>query len=142
MEKVNNINHEGVIIDIDSDFISVKILSQAACSSCSAKSICTMSEAKTKVIQVENKGFTLYDIGEKVNVLLKKNLGFKALWISYLIPLVILLVLLLALSALGVKELSIGIYILVALVIYFFLVYILRDRISKEFIFTIEKLEK
>jgi len=142
MNKIDNIEHEGVIIDIDREYISVEILSHAACSSCNAKSMCSMSEVKAKVIQVENKGFTLFKNGEKVNVLLKRSLGFRALWISYLIPLIILLLLLLALSGFGIDELSIGLSILASLVIYYFAVYLLRDKIKKEFIFTIEKLNR
>jgi positive regulator of sigma E activity len=142
MNKIDNIEHEGVIIDIDREYISVEILSHAACSSCNAKSMCSMSEVKAKVIQVENKGFTLFKNGEKVNVLLKRSLGFRALWISYLIPLIILLLLLLALSGFGIDELSIGLSILASLVIYYFAVYLMRDKIKKEFIFTIEKLNR
>jgi len=142
MQKIDNIEHEGVIIDIDREYISVEILSHAACSSCNAKSMCSLSEAKAKIIQVENKGFTLFQKGERVNVLLKRSLGFKALWISYLIPLLILLLLLLALSALGIDELSIGAGILASLALYYLAVYILRDKIKNEFIFTIEKLNR
>ncbi|MFA5849321.1 MAG: SoxR reducing system RseC family protein [Bacteroidales bacterium] len=140
--KTDNIEHEGVILDIDRDFISVEIMNKAACASCNAKQLCSMSEVKAKVIQVENRGFTLFEKGEVVNVLLKRSLGFKALWISYLIPLIILLVLLLALSAVGVGELLIGLSILAFLALYYFVVYLLRDKIKKEFIFIVEKLDK
>ncbi len=140
--KTDNIEHEGVILDIDSDYISVEILNKAACASCNAKQMCSMSEVKAKIIQVENRGFTLYEKGERVNVLLKRSLGFKALWISYLIPLIILLVLLLALSAVGVEELLIALSILTFLALYYYVVYLLRDKIKKEFIFIVEKLDK
>ncbi|OFY42670.1 MAG: hypothetical protein A2X18_13330 [Bacteroidetes bacterium GWF2_40_14] len=140
--KTDNIEHEGVILDIDSDYISVEIMNKAACVSCNAKQMCSMSEVKAKVIQVENSGFVLYEKGERVNVLLRRSLGFKALWISYLIPLIILLVLLLALSAVGVTELLIGLSILAFLALYYFIVYLLRDKIKKEFIFIVEKLDK
>lgn len=140
--NADNIAHEGIILDIDSDYISVEIMNKSACASCNAKSMCSMSDVKAKVIQVENRGFTLYEKGEKVNVLLRRSLGFKALWISYLIPLIILLVLLLTLSAIGVKELLIGLSILVFLALYYFIVYLLRNKIKNEFIFIVEKLDK
>lgn len=140
--NADNIEHEGIILDIDSDYISVEIMNKSACASCNAKSMCSMSDVKAKVIQVENRGFTLYEKGEKVNVLLRRSLGFKALWISYLIPLIILLVLLLTLSAVGVKELLIGLSILVFLALYYFIVYLLRNKIKNEFIFIVEKLDK
>lgn len=142
MKISDNIEHEGVILDIDRDFISVEILNKSACASCNAKNMCSMSEVKAKIIQVENRGFTLFEKGERVNVLLKKSLGFRALWISYLIPLIILLTLLVALSAVGVNELLMGLYVLAALALYYFVVYLLRDKIKKEFIFTVEKLDR
>lgn len=142
MKSIDRIEHEGVIIGIDSDFISVEILSQSACSSCNAKSMCSMSEVKAKIIQVENRGFNLYEKGERVNVLLKRSLGFRALWISYLIPLIILLVLLVVLSTVSVDELSMGLSVLAIIALYYFVVYLLRDKIKKDFIFTIEKLNR
>jgi len=142
MKSIDRIEHEGVIIGIDSDFISVEILSQSACSSCNAKSMCSMSEVKAKIIQVENRGFNLYEKGERVNVLLKRSLGFRALWISYLIPLVIALVLLVVLSTVSVDELSMGLSVLAIIALYYFVVYLLRDKIKKDFIFTIEKLNR
>jgi len=142
MKSIDRIEHEGVIIGIDSDFISVEILSQSACSSCNAKSMCSMSEVKAKIIQVENRGFNLYEKGERVNVLLKRSLGFRALWISYLIPLIILLVLLMVLSTVSVNELSMGLSVLAIIALYYFVVYLLRDKIKKDFIFTVEKLNR
>jgi len=142
MKSIDRIEHEGVIIGIDSDFISVEILSQSACSSCNAKSMCSMSEVKAKIIQVENRGFNLYEKGERVNVLLKRSLGFRALWISYLIPLVIALVLLVVLSTVSVDELLMGLSVLAIIALYYFVVYLLRDKIKKDFIFTIEKLNR
>lgn len=142
MKSIDRIEHEGVIIGIDSDFISVEILSQSACSSCNAKSMCSMSEVKAKIIQVENRGFNLYEKGERVNVLLKRSLGFRALWISYLIPLIIVLVLLVVLSTVSVDELLMGLSVLAIIALYYFVVYLLRDKIKKDFIFTIEKLNR
>lgn len=101
-----------------------------------------MSEVKAKIIQVENRGFNLYEKGERVNVLLKRNLGFRALWISYLIPLIIALVLLVVLPTVSVDELSMGLSVLAIIALYYFVVYLLRDKIKKDFIFTIEKLNR
>lgn len=142
MKSIDRIEHEGVIIGIDSDFISVEILSQSACSSCNAKSMCSMSEVKAKIIQVENRGFNLYEKGERVNVLLKRSLGFRALWISYLIPLIIVLILLVVLPTVSVDELTMGLSVLAIIALYYFVVYLLRDKIKKDFIFTIEKLNR
>jgi positive regulator of sigma E activity len=136
------IEHQGEIIEIGIDYIMVEIISQSACSSCNAKSMCSMSEAESKVVEVENKGYEMFEIGETVNVILRKSLGFKALYISYLIPLLILILILLSLSSFGIGELTTGLSIIMALAVYYIGVYLLRDRFKREFVFTIEKLNK
>ena len=136
------IEHQGEIIEIGIDYIMVEIISQSACSSRNAKSMCSMSEAESKVVEVENKGYEMFEVGETVNVILRKSLGFKALYISYLIPLLILILILLSLSSFGIGELTTGLSIIIALAIYYIGVYLLRDRFKREFVFTIEKLNK
>jgi sigma-E factor negative regulatory protein RseC len=136
------IEHKGEIIEIGIDYIMVEIISQSACSSCNAKSMCSMSETESKVVEVENKGYEMFEIGETVNVILRKSLGFKALYISYLIPLLILILILLSLSSFGIGELTTGLSIIIALALYYIGVYLLRDRFKREFVFTIEKLNK
>jgi sigma-E factor negative regulatory protein RseC len=136
------IEHQGEIIEIGIDYIMVEIISQSACSSCNAKSMCSMSEAESKVVEVENKGYEMFEVGETVNVILRKSLGFKALYISYLIPLLILILILLSLSSFGIGELTTGLSIIIALAVYYIGVYLLRDRFKREFVFTIEKLNK
>jgi hypothetical protein len=46
------------------------------------------------------------------------------------------------LSAFNLDELSIGVSVLASLALYYFAVYLFRDKIKNEFIFTIEKLNR
>ncbi|MHC1780389.1 MAG: SoxR reducing system RseC family protein [Bacteroidales bacterium] len=141
MGKGDIINHEGVIKYIEGDFITVEILNKSACSACHAKGVCTMGDEKIKEIDIEYDGFEYYETGERVNVVMKKSMGFKALWISYLTPLIILLVLLVSLSAFNVPELITGLTIIAAISLYYFIIWMLRDKLKREFVFTIEKLQ-
>jgi len=141
-KKNDNVEHEGVVIDVNQDFVSVEMVRQSACSSCGAKGMCSATDSESGVIQVPANGFDLYEKGERVKVVLKRSLGFKALWLSYLIPLIILLILLLLLSTFKVSEILIGLSIIGALAFYFLIIYLLKDRIKKEFVFTLEKLDK
>ncbi|EKD31713.1 MAG: hypothetical protein ACD_77C00272G0026 [uncultured bacterium] len=143
MKDLNDIiEHPGVIQDIGIDYITVEILNQSACSACHSKSMCSMSEIEAKIVEVENRGYETFEKGEAVNVLLKKSLGFKALYISYLIPLLILMLILLSLSSLGIGELTIGLSVIVSLAVYYSGVYVFRNRFKREFVFTIEKLNE
>ncbi len=140
MSRDDIIDHEGVIIDINQDYITVEILNSSACGACAAKGSCSLGEVEAKIVEVENSGYTQYEPGERVNVLLKKSLGHKALYISYLIPLLILVAILLSLSAAGAGDLLTGLAILGGLALYYSIVYLFRERFRKEYVFTIEKL--
>jgi Positive regulator of sigma E activity len=134
------IAREGVVIDMDEQFISVEILCQSACASCRAKSFCSPGEEEIRVIEVANSGFTTYDIGEKVNLKMSSTLGAKAVWISYVIPAGVLIFIIFVSSFFGTSELASGLISIIAVAIYYFIIWLMRDRFSKEFVFKIEKL--
>ena len=140
MKEVDYIDHQGRVIEANASYISVEILNKSACASCHAKGACSLGDVKAKVVEVQNSGADLFQIGEIVNVKLKKTLGYKALWFSYLIPLIILMVLLLSLQAFGLSEPVIGLSIIGAVSLYYLIIWLLRDRLKKEFIFIVEKL--
>lgn len=140
MKEIDYIDHQGVVIEANPSYITVEILNKSACSSCHAKGACTLGDVKAKIVEVENSGSVLFNVGETVNVKLKKTLGFKALWISYLIPLMILMVLLLSLQAVGLSEPVIGLSIIGAIFFYYLIIWLLRGKLKREFIFVVEKL--
>ncbi|MDD2583364.1 MAG: SoxR reducing system RseC family protein [Bacteroidales bacterium] len=140
MKEVDYIDHQGKVIEANAHFISVEILNKSACSSCHAQGFCSMGDVKAKIVEVENSGTDFFEVGEIVNVKLKKTLGYKALWLSYLIPLIILMVLLLSLHAFGVSEPIIGLSIIGSISLYYLIIWLLRDRFKREFIFVVEKL--
>jgi sigma-E factor negative regulatory protein RseC len=136
------IEHKGVILSINPEIISVEILNKSACSSCSSKSACFLGEVEAKVVQIENSGYCFFEEGEEVNVILKRSLGFKALWLSYLVPLIILIVTLVISSKLKLNEPVTGLAIIGAIALYYLIIYLLRNKLKKEFVFTIEKIKQ
>ena len=135
-----DIKREGVVIDMNERFISVEILCRSACGSCRAKSFCSPGDEELRVVEVENRGFTTYDIGEKVNLKMNSTLGAKAVWISYVMPAIILILTIFASNFLGASEPVSGLASVVAVAIYYFVIWLIKDKISKEFVFEIEKL--
>ena len=99
MAKKNEIAHPGRIVEIDKDFTTVQITVSSACSSCHAKGLCGMSEDEDKVIMVPTDPYTKREVGDEVTVKTKMTMGLKAVWISYVIPLAVLMILILTLSA-------------------------------------------
>lgn len=136
----DSISHIGKVVDISADTISVEILSESACASCHARMMCSAADGKVKIIQLPRRQTDNYSVGDRVNVILKRTMGYKAVWISYVIPLIILMVLLLTLSQLLHNELVTGIAGIVGVMLYYFIVYLCRGKLEKDFVFTIENL--
>lgn len=139
MSKKTTVDHVGVVKEVTASYVDVEILNKSMCAACHAKSMCTMSDVSAKIIRVTNLFGQTYSEGEEVKVVMKKTMGLKAVWISYVIPLIILMILLLSLPRLGVSELWAGLSAVLGVAVYYLGIWLLRDKIAREFTFTIEK---
>lgn len=139
MVRRKGIIHDGEVVEVHKDGVTVKMVCRSACSSCHAKGLCSVSDEAVKMIDVPMPPFTLLEPGDKVDVELTTSMGLKAVWISYVIPLAILMILILTLSAFGLKELTVGLSSIAGVAAYYAVIYLVRDRISKEFCFVIRK---
>ena len=137
MAKKNEIVHSGKIVDITPDFTTVQIIASSACSECHAKGLCGMSEEQEKIIMLPTDPYTPRQVGEEVQVKTKMTMGLKAVWISYVIPLVILMILILSLSSVIGNEYLRGAVAISGVGIYYFIIWLLRDKLSDQFEFYI-----
>ena len=137
MAKKNEIKHSGKILEITPDFTTVQIVVSSACSSCHAKGLCGMSEDEEKVIMVPTDPYSDHKVGDEVQVLTKMTMGLKAVWISYVIPLAVLMILILSLSSVIGNELVLGLVSIAGVALYYFGIWLFRDRLSDEFVFYI-----
>ena len=138
MKNTETISHEGVVTKITDDELEIKILAQSACAACHAKSACGMGEQSEKILTVprpKDKDFTL---NQKVNVKMAIGQGNKAAVLAYLIPIILLLAVLFACLGLGVNEGLAALISIVALVPYYIILYLKRDKLKKQFEYTIE----
>ena len=138
MAKKNEIRHTGKIIEITPEYTTVEIVVSSACSSCHSKALCGMSEDKEKVIMVPTDPYALHKVGDEVEVMTKMSMGMKAVWISYVIPLAVLMILILTLSGVFEKEYLRGLVAIGGVALYYFIVWLFRDRLNNEFIFYIK----
>ena len=138
MARNNSIAHSGRIVEITPDFTTVEIVASSACSSCHAKQLCGMSEDKEKLIMVPTDGFVERKVGDEVQVLTKMTMGLKAVWIYYVIPLAILMILILSLSKAFDNEFLCGLLAVAGVGLYYFGIWLFRDRLSNEFVFYIK----
>ncbi len=143
--KKDRIEHEGTVVAVDKDYISVEILNKSACAACHAKGVCGASEESVKVVEIAQDISTLaadYQVGERVNVVMSSAMGTQAVWIAYVIPLIVLMASILVFSLCGAGEVTMGLGSLGIVALYYLGVFLFRNKISKIFIFSIEKQPK
>lgn len=132
------IYHDGKIIEVTPEFTSVEIISSSACSQCHAKGLCGFSEEESKVVMVPTSPYTERKVGDTVTLALKQTMGLKAVWISYVIPLIILMILVLSLSSVIDNEVWTGLTAIGGVALYYLVIWLLRDKLKNEFVFYIK----
>ena len=138
MARKNEIRHSGKILEITPDFTTVQIVVSSACASCHARTLCGMSEDEEKVIMVPTDPYAEHKVGDEVQVMTKMTMGLKAVWISYVIPLAVLMILILSLSSVVGNEFILGLLSISGVAIYYFFIWLFRDKLSNEFVFYIK----
>ena len=136
---MKEISHSGRIEAVGKDSVTVRIVSRSACASCHAAGLCTASESATKDIRVRTTPADDYKVGEEVLVLLRGNMGTKAVLLAYGVPLFILLILVVSLSFTDVHELAAGAAGLGGVAVWFLILYCFRDRLEREYEFYIRR---
>lgn len=139
MSSNKEITHRGRIADITPEVTTVDIISESACAACHARSLCSLSESKSKTITVPTRGWDNFQPGDEVDVVLKATMGYKAVWLAYVIPLFVLLAVLLCLLKLGKDELLSGLVAIGAVGVYYLVIWLMRGRLQNEYIFNIKK---
>ena len=133
------VSHKGKVVSVGKDTVSVQIVSESACSACHAAGLCGASESKKKIVDVPVYGDQAYSIGQEVEVCLARKLGLKAVLLSYVIPLVILLILVLTLSSIGLGELVCGLASIGGVALYYLILYFRRDSLAEGYVFYVRK---
>ncbi len=97
-----------------------------------------MSEEEEKVIMLPTDPYATYNVGDEVQVCTKMAMGLKAVWISYVIPLIILMILILSLSTIVEREAYRALIAIGGVAVYYLFVWLFRDKLSNEFVFYIK----
>lgn len=139
MSKHKSIEHKGRIDSIDGNKVIVNFLAMSGCASCQVKGVCSAADMQEKSVEVYD--FTnQFQVGEEVNVILKQTLGFRALFLGYVLPFILVLFVLIVLTMITNNEAIAGIGSLGILVPYYISLFVLRNKIKKQFAFTINKI--
>ncbi len=132
------ITHEGIVQEVRDNNVIVSFVSQPACSSCNVKSHCSMSEGEVRNLEVPSAG-NLYRTGEKVHVVLQQSHGFRAVFLGYFLPFLVLIISLVILLKLTNNEALAGLISISSLVPYYLILWLLRRQINESFKFRLLK---
>ncbi len=131
--------HEGKIVKIETNNIVVEILVNEACQQCDGKKSCMIFNEKRRLIDIACNNVADYQLGEIVNVKMATSIGFIAVFYAYLLP-VIVLIATFVIGHFFIKNEIIVILISFLIVsLYYYLLYLLRKKIEKKIVFTIQK---
>ena len=133
------IKHRGIVEKIDGSHVVVRIVQTSACSTCSAKGLCNASESKEKQIDVYEVN-PAYRIGEEVVLCGSTSMGMKAVFLAFGIPVLLLLAALFVTMRITDGDALLAATVaLLAVVPYYVVLYLMKDKMNKTFSFVIEK---
>ena len=132
-----NITHDGVVIKVEGHDVHVMITQHSACSGCHARGACTASDSQEKIIIAQSEGFS-YEIGDQVTLVGSNSMAWSALSYAFLIPMVLAMALLFAVSGF-VSEVLSCLIVIAMLAVYYFVLFLFKDKLSTKFVFRLEK---
>lgn len=134
----SSIEHLGVIKDITPKSIKVSLLNVSGCATCHTKATCTVSDVDNKVIDVVNTGKD-FKKGETVKIAFEKSLGPLALFIGYLLPFILLMLVLIIAWSITNDEIFAGVASICSVGIYYLFLTLFRKKLKQTFTFRILK---
>ena len=137
------IKHQGTVENIVGTHVKVRIVQTSACSSCSAKSFCSSSESKEKLIDIYDADTSSLHLGQEVVVYGTTSMGMRAVGLAFGVPFLVMVAALFVLYLLtGGDEAVSALGALLTLLPYYAVLYALRGRIKRRFSFQIETTDK
>jgi sigma-E factor negative regulatory protein RseC len=140
MDSKNEVTHTGFVKEILKRGIKVGISVQSGCASCQIKGACNMAEQSDKELEIDCNPND-YKLGQQVVIKLKSSQGMNALFLGYVLPFLVLLLVMIIVSNLTTDEGLIGIAALASLAPYYIVLYLYRNRIKKKFTYVVHPLK-
>ena len=140
MKHPEQIEHKGVVLAVEGEVVRVAIEVSEACGGCSARKSCAMGQTAKREIEVCTTDASNYAVGELVKVGAKQSLGVMAVVLCYVMPLVVLVAALAVAVAVGISDGLSALLSLGVTALYYALLALLKDKISKKITFTINKI--
>ena len=134
----NKISHPGIVESVSDGCVKVRILQASACGACKVAGHCHAAESKEKIVEVFCRDTAQYSTGQEVVVSTSGDVAARALLLGFGVPfLVLIVVLVLVLQVTGDEGLA-ALCALAALIPYYGVIYLMRERIRRQLTFYLE----
>lgn len=132
--------HEARVLEVMADqrCVEVEMIVSSACGACKAKGVCGSSESEARRVTAYTDHPELYKEGDMVTVSIEQIMGYKAIVLSYIVPLVVML-LALALTHSRWGDLVAGLSALGACALYYIILSFFRNRLEKVIVVSVKK---
>ncbi|MCF8301656.1 MAG: SoxR reducing system RseC family protein [Bacteroidales bacterium] len=138
MNNRDTIRHPGTIVNVKNNKVEVKILNQSACANCHVKGMCNVAEMEEKIVEVPKPPHKEYREGERVEILMERSLGARAVLIGYFLPFLLFLATLIISLQLVSSEGFAALIALGILIPYYLILAQNQESIKKTFSFRLE----
>ena len=128
--------HEGRVLEVSKNKITVVIVNASACSSCHANGACLASDLKEKEIEISHFSGD-YHPGQMVNVVGSVSQGYRAAFYGYLLPFAVVFLTLILGFSLTKSEGFAGLLALAVLGPYYTILYFFKNKMKRSFNFEI-----
>ena len=133
------ISHSGIVESISDGCVQVRILQTSACAACKVAGHCHASESKEKIVDVLNvRDAARLKVGDSVIVSASRDVANRALLLGFGVPFLILVSVLFIMLKVVSDEGLAAITAILALMPYYGMLYLMRDRIQQKIAFSIE----
>lgn len=145
-DEYNNMNdkikHRGIIVSIQESHAVVKITRTSACATCSVAGHCHSSDSKEMLVDVSIPSHAEdYHVGDTVDVYASGRMGFNAVMFAFGIPFIVMLIAIyLVYNITGGDEMTAVGGGIASLIVYYIVLYFLRDKLNDTFAFFIESI--
>jgi sigma-E factor negative regulatory protein RseC len=135
----NKIKHSGVVENVVGDSVQVRIVQTSACAACTVAGYCNASESKAKLVDVYHCDVRGLKVGDAVTVTASTQVAAHALLMGFGLPFVVMVVVLYAVLQLTGREGLAALSSLAALVPYYGVLFLFRNRLREKLAFSIEQ---
>ena len=131
--------HEARIVAIypEEKRVEAEMMVSSACGNCKAKAVCGGGESQVRQISAYTSHPEVYKVGDEVTIAIEQIMGYKAIVFSYIVPLVVMLVALVATHS-RYGDLVAGVSALGACALYFVVLAFFRKRLERVIVFTVK----